>query len=155
MTDSAGVDASGSANASPAARPLDPQSARGRRAILLVESNPILRDYLQRLLRTGFPHANLIAVAGERDAYSRVARDPPDFILVNLRPGSGRAFSVIGRLRRMVAGAKLAVLSGLDLPEYREEALRCGAHHYLEKTSVRSEDIIGLLRAADGPDAAL
>lgn len=117
-------------------------------AILLVESNPMLRDYLQRLLRLRFPLVELSVAAGEREALHRVAERAPDLILVHVRAGQGRGFDLVRRLRRVVAGARVAVLSDQDLPEYRAEALRCGADHFLEKTALRSEDILDLVRAA-------
>lgn len=125
-----------------------------RRTILVVESNPLLREYLRRLLNSSFPHMDLALVADTREALARVTGHPPDFILVNLLPGGGRSFGAIRELRCRVADARLAVLSGHDLPEYREEAFRRGADHYLEKATVRSEDIVGLVRSAGGSGAS-
>lgn len=134
-------------------RPSEARAAGRGFAILLVESNPMLRDYLQRLFRAGLPFVELTAVPGEREALARVAAHPPDLILVHVRAGEGQGFDLIRRLRRMVASASVAILSDHVLPEYRDEAFRCGADHYLEKAAVRSEDILSLVRSAGGAGA--
>lgn len=152
MTGSTGTEGPGGGQGSEP-RPLGARAAGRCFTILVVESNPMLRDYLQHLFRAGFPLVELTAVAGEREALACVAAHPPDLILVHVRAGEGRGFDLIRRLRLMVAGARVAILSDHVLPEYREEAFRCGAHHYLEKTAVRSEDILGLVRSAGGSSA--
>ena len=131
-------------------RPSDPAAVPAGRAILVVESNALMRDYLQHRLRARFPRLSVVAVDSERDALFHIVSDPPQLIFVHVRPGDGRGFELLRRFRRVAPAAKVVFLSDCDWPEYREEALRCGADHYLEKGAVRIDDILALVRAADG-----
>ncbi len=124
--------------------------ARGRISILVVESNPLMRDCLQHLLRSRFALADVTAVDGERDALFYVLGGAPELIFVHVRPGDGHGFELIRAFRRAAPAAKLAFLSDYDWPEYREEALRSGADYYLGKNAVRIDDILGVVRAVAG-----
>jgi DNA-binding NarL/FixJ family response regulator len=130
-----------------------PATPRRRGAILVVESNPMLRDYLPRLLRSRFPLATIIAAESEHDALPRLHVGLPDVVFVHAPPGDGRGFELIRRLRQAAPSARIVFLSDCDEPEYREAALRCGADHYLEKGAARIDDLVGLVRTANGFDA--
>jgi len=124
------------------------QDDKRRFSALIVEKNPLLRDYLQRALRARFPYLDLSATDSEHEALRNIVAAQPDLVLTGVHLREGHGFDLVRGLRRMAVKAKIIVLSGYDLPEYRDEAHRCGADYCLDKAAVSIDDIAALVRWA-------
>lgn len=119
-----------------------------RFSVLIVEKSSLLRDYLQRALRARFPHLDLSTADGEQEAIRSVIAAQPDLVLTGVQLREGHGFDLVRGLRRMAVKSKIIVLSGHDLPEYRDEAHRCGADYCLDTGAVTIDDIAALVRWA-------
>jgi DNA-binding NarL/FixJ family response regulator len=115
--------------------------------ILIVEDHVQFRDALHRALQEHFPFIEY-EEAGDVHAAEQIAgRFRPDLIFVDIRlPGeSGLEFT--RRLKASCNAAKVIMLTGYDLPEYKREAKSCGADHYLVKGKCRHSDIVALVES--------
>jgi DNA-binding NarL/FixJ family response regulator len=124
-----------------------PEGKRGF-AILIVESSPPFRAYLKSALLNIFPWVAISTADSVREALLRIEAAPPDLILMGVHLRDGQGFELTRTLRRMSVRARVAFLSGYDLPEYRDEAYRSGADHFLSKGTLRLEEVAALVRAA-------
>jgi DNA-binding NarL/FixJ family response regulator len=122
-------------------------AGEARFAILIVEDNSVFREFLQRALHARFPRLALAAAGSLREALLRINAARPDLVFADVHLPDGRGFELARRIRQMSVDAKVVFLSGYDLPEYRAEAYRSGADHYLVKGRVSIDDIAALVNS--------
>jgi two-component system invasion response regulator UvrY len=117
--------------------------------ILLVDDHEIVRSGLRNLLTSALS-ARIVEAATGRDALSRLRRDRPDLVLLDLNlPGIGG----LELLRRMLLEdktARILVLSMHAEPLYARRALELGASGYLSKNTSAEELLMAVRRVADG-----
>jgi len=118
-----------------------------RFAILIVEDNPVFREFLQRALHARFPLLALSAAGSLREALLRLNAARTDLVFADVHLPDGRGFELARRIRQMSVDAKVVFLSGYDLPEYRVEAYRSGADQYLVKGRVSIDDIAAVVNS--------
>lgn len=114
-------------------------------AILIVEDNPAFREFLKNALQARFSFVALSTAGGIREALLRINAVRPDLVFVDVHLPDGRGFELARRIRAMSVDAKVVFVSGYDLPEYRIEAYRSGADHYLTKGKASIEEIAALV----------
>src|SRR5277367_5502865 len=117
--------------------------------ILLVDDHEIVRSGLRNLLTSALT-AQISEAATGRDALSRLRRDRPDIVLLDLNlPGIGG----LELLRRMLVedkAAKILVLSMHAEPLYVARAMELGARGYLSKNVSAEELLTAIRRTMDG-----
>jgi two-component system, OmpR family, response regulator len=104
--------------------------------VLLVEDSSLIAGRLAELIHR-LPDVDLIeTVATEEDAISRLAKDQPDALILDLHLRSGTGFGVLRALARSSSGQrpKVVILTNFSLPEYRREAELYGVAAFLDKS---------------------
>lgn len=103
--------------------------------VLLVEDSTMLALRIAEMIRR-LPDVDLIdTVDTESEALHRVRASGPDVVILDLHLRVGSGFGVLRTLAR--AGEprpKIIVLTGFDLPEYRNQAEAFGVEAYLNKS---------------------
>jgi CheY-like chemotaxis protein len=115
--------------------------------ILIVEDNPLLRENLYDSLRSHFPFAVLARANGVQDALATVDDMRPDVIFLDIRLPDGNGLELTRRLRATGSDASIVIFTSHDLPEYREEAHRNGASHFLVKGLADLSDIFDVVES--------
>lgn len=117
-----------------------------RPSILLVDDDPIFRERLQRALRER--GHDVRAAAGCREALEAAQRDPPEYVLLDLRMPDGSGLDLLRALLALDPATRVVVLTGYGSIATAVDAMRLGAHSYLPKPA----DADDILRAfADPP----
>jgi DNA-binding NarL/FixJ family response regulator len=116
--------------------------------ILIVEDNLFFAQALHDALRSRFDSAVVMKAGGLQEALARVHCEWPDVIFVDLSLPDGNGLQLIRRLRAAGVDAAVCMLTSHDVPEYREEALRSGADHFMVKGSTPIGDIYGAVESA-------
>ena len=116
--------------------------------ILIVEDNPLLRESLYGSLRARFPYARLAKANGVQEALAKVDAVGPLVIFIDVRLPDGNGLELTRRLRAAGSDALIVIFTSHDLPEYREEALRSGAEHFLVKGMASMSDIVAIVESA-------
>src|SRR5882724_2060189 len=100
----------------------EPMAAR----VLLADDDQAVREMLQIALeRDGF---EVVAVAGVRDALSRIAAESFDILISDLHmPHAGDGFTVVGAMRNTHPKAVTLVLSGYPFLDESLSAIRLQA----------------------------
>ena len=101
--------------------------------LLLVDDHTGYRRTVSGLLRSRFPEIQVEEAGDAVEALDKVARYSIDLVLMDIRlPGENGI-----ELTRVIKSAHLAtsvvILSGYDLPQYRQAAFRGGADCFLYK----------------------
>lgn len=112
--------------------------------ILIVESNALFSNALRDALQAHFPSAELAQADSVQAALAQVDSMRPDLIFLDIVLPDGNGLELTRRLRAEGSDAFIVIFTSHDLPEYRAEALRSGANHFLVKGSASLSDIFGV-----------
>lgn len=101
--------------------------------ILVVENDPMSQELSRRVLTAG--GYDVVCVQNAEDALSRVACDPPDLVLMDLRLPGIDGIQAAARMRkcRATASIPVVVLSADVLPDVIARAREAGCVEYLSK----------------------
>jgi len=100
---------------------------------MLVDDNVSLRATVRYELLSHFPSLRVVEASRGDEVFSALAIAPIDLILMDIRLGEENGLDLTRKIKSVFQDNAVLVLSGYDLPEYREEAVRCGANGFLTK----------------------
>ncbi len=117
--------------------------------ILIVEDNRIYRESLRDILDDEKFSSVIVEEAGDcREAMEKVDSFSPDFIFMDIKLPDGSGLELTKRIKIKCPQVRVAVLTSLGGPEYREAAARYGASHFLTKADATREEIQDLVNSA-------
>jgi len=120
-----------------------------RASLLIVDDDPALCDVLARALSSrGF--AVTVAHTAS-DALAAVARDPPEFAVVDLRLPDRSGLKLVSELHSADAHTRIVVLTGHASIPTAVEAIKLGATHYLTKPA-DADAVLAAFRRNGGDD---
>jgi DNA-binding NarL/FixJ family response regulator len=121
-----------------------------RRRILLVDSQPVVRERLAELIRTE-PD---LCVCGEADnaaaAVSCIRTIAPDLVVLELALADRHGLELLKGVHSQYKKLAVLVFSFYSEELYAERAIRAGARGYLEKNRPTAELIAAIRRVLDG-----
>jgi DNA-binding NarL/FixJ family response regulator len=122
--------------------------------VLIVDDHPVVRDGLRGVL-DGEPDMAVVGEAGHgAEALARVAGEPVDVVLMDLRMPTMGGVEAIGELRRVAPSVRVLVLTTFDSDRDVLPAIEAGATGYLLKDTPRDE-LLRAVRAAHRGEAVL
>lgn len=107
------------------------QGTQDRPHILVVDDEPLLREFLQETLRRS-GYAVELASNGD-EGLRRAPLDPPDVILLDIRLPGRDGLSLLPEFRVICPDAPVIMMTGHGTLESAVSALRLGAFDYLTK----------------------
>ena len=117
--------------------------------VLLVEDNPIFREVFKKNLELHFP-AMLITEAGNSDeALQKINETSPHLIFMDLRLPGMNGLQLTQKIKRDFPDIHIAILTGYDLPEYRQAAVQYGADRFFVKESLPWDEVKELLESIE------
>jgi DNA-binding NarL/FixJ family response regulator len=121
-----------------------------RRRVLIIEDHPVYAEGLSMILETRGPY-NVVGVAGNSNTALMLARQlEPQLILLDVELPGESGLNLIGTLTRICPESKVVILTGHSEEEVALQAVRLGAHGYLQK-DLQSAEIVSMLdRIANG-----
>ncbi len=117
--------------------------------ILLVEDNAVFRESFKESLSHRF-HSIVIdeAISGE-EALQKVNVNPPHLIFMDLRLPGMNGFEATQKIKAAFPKIRVAMVTGYDLPEYRQAATRYGAEAFFVKESIEWEEVEALVKSIE------
>src|SRR5438067_13409595 len=116
----------------------------GRRTVLLVDDDALLRSALARSLRgRGF---DVAAAASCEQAMMVARRMRPELAILDLRIGDESGVDVLCALREIVPSVRAVLMSGYGSIAWAVEAMRAGAVNFLSKP-FSVEELLAALEA--------
>lgn len=121
--------------------------------LLLVDDEPIIREGLAQMIRWQALELTLTASCGDAlTALDSMMDDMPDILLTDIRLPGVSGLELIGRAVSLHPMLQTIVLSGYDMFEYAQQAMKYGVMEYLLKPCSREELEEALRRACNAAD---
>jgi CheY-like chemotaxis protein len=118
-------------------------------SVLLVEDNRIFREAFKDNLRQHFPIISVVEAENAEKALQRIKGTPPDLIFMDIRLPGMNGLQLTQRIKREFPKIPIAILTGYDLPEYRQAAVEYGADRFFVKESLKWEEITALVKSIE------
>ncbi|MEZ6065548.1 MAG: response regulator [Planctomycetaceae bacterium] len=116
--------------------------------ILVVEDDRDEAEFLKKFLGEHGYEVQVARDAGQ--AHSAFIMNPPDFVLLDaILPNDVSGFEVCDRMKQSHAETPIVFLSGIELEDARDLALRVGADGYLLKPYDPNELLVMIRETAD------
>jgi DNA-binding NarL/FixJ family response regulator len=109
--------------------------------VLIVEDNLQFRLSLQGALQRRFPFIILEEAATGPEVVSKIVQMKLQVVFMDVRIPLGNGLELTQRIKRLWSDTTVVVLTSYDVPEYRYEAERCGADHFLVKGSASNAEL--------------
>ncbi len=125
--------------------------------ILIVDDHVGFRTALAQMLRREYPHSDVIEVGDREEALQRVAASPPDLAFIDVRLPGGSGLQLTQEIKAVHPPTAIVVLTGENLPEYRQAAAEHGASHYICKQDMSMDAVrvpVDAVLAAKAPQQA-
>ena len=117
--------------------------------VLLVEDNRIYRETFKDNLRQHFPVVSVSEAGNADEALQKIRGTPPDLIFMDIRLPGMNGLQLTQRVKKDFPKIPVVILTGYDLPEYREAAIQYGADGFFVKESLKWEEIEALVKSIE------
>jgi len=118
-------------------------------SVLLVEDNRIYRETFKDNLRQHFPVVSVSEAGNADEALQKIKGTPPDLIFIDIRLPGMNGLQLTQRIKKDFPKIPVVILTGYDLPEYREAAIQYGADGFFVKESLQWEKIEALVKSIE------
>ena len=116
--------------------------------IILVEDDDHFRLILRRLIEGRFPLTSIEEAREGNEAMEKIKAFHPDLIFMDIRLHKENGLVLTKKIKELYPQAQVIVLTGFDLPEYREAALESGASFFASKQKSSVKDILEFVDTA-------
>jgi DNA-binding NarL/FixJ family response regulator len=117
------------------------------RRILMVEDDRNFRQTLRKLLTSRFPDISLEEAGDGEEALEKIKGFLPDVIFMDIKLPGENGLSLTKKIKDAHPEITVVILTGHDLPEYKEAAFESGANHFASKHASSAKDILGLVES--------
>ena len=118
-------------------------------SILLIEDNTVFRESFKQSLHELFPHVVIAEASSGEEGLQKVNGHPPHLIFMDLRLPGMNGLQATRKIKSDFPNIHIAILTGYDVPEYKEAALKSGAEHFFVKESLDWEEVKGLVKSIE------
>jgi DNA-binding NarL/FixJ family response regulator len=118
--------------------------------MMLVEDNDKFRVHLEALLRSRFPSLIIEMAKDGKEALAKVRDFLPEIVFMDVRLPGQNGLKVTKEIKTNYPNTTVIILTGYDLPEYRQAAFDSGAAHFLSKETSTSQEIFQVVESLMG-----
>ncbi len=115
-------------------------------SVLLVEDNEVYRKALREKLCEHFPSMVIDEAVNSEEALQKINVTLPHLIFMDMRLPGMNGLQLTQKIKRDFPNVRIAIVTGYDLPEYREAALQSGADGLFVKESLKWDEIEALVK---------
>jgi DNA-binding NarL/FixJ family response regulator len=115
--------------------------------VLLVEDNRIYREAFKQSLCQHFPSFTVEEAGNGEEALQRITGISPHLIFIDIRLLGMNGLELTQRIKKDLPNIPIAILTGYDLPEYRQAAVQYGADGFFVKDSLKWDEIEALVKS--------
>ncbi len=112
---------------------------------LIVEDHDPFRQALLEGLRARFPAMIFAEASTGQQVLPRVETFAPDLVFMDIKLPGENGLSLTQKIKARYPEILIIILTGYDMPEYRQAAYERGANDFLVKGSITNEEILDLV----------
>jgi YesN/AraC family two-component response regulator len=117
--------------------------------VLLVEDNGAYRKAFKENLSEHFPTLLIDEAENGDEALQKINEAPPHLIFMDIRLPGVNGLQLTRRIKRDFPNIRIAMLTGYDVPEYRQAALQYGADGFFSKEFLKWDEIETLVESIE------
>lgn len=114
--------------------------------VLIVEDNTLFRQLFKETLHNRFPSVEIYEAIDGEEALLQVEIFRPNLIFMDIRLPGENGLELTRKIKTLYPNIIVIILTGYDLPEYREASSRY-ADHFFSKDSSTTENIFTLVES--------
>ena len=118
----------------------------GSLRVLIVEDNTLFRQLFKETLRNRFPSVEIYEAIDGEEALLQVETFRPNLIFMDIRLPGENGLELTRKIKTLYPTMIVIILTGYDLPAYREASSRY-ADHFFSKDSSVPENIFTLIES--------
>ena len=120
--------------------------------ILVVEDNRIFREAFKEKLIRRFPDLKMEEAVSGEEALQNLEREPADLVITDMHLPGMNGFNLSRNIKKVFPNITVVIVTGYDLPEYREAARQFGADAFWGKETLEWEEVEQLIaKIEQGP----
>jgi two-component system response regulator YesN len=108
---------------------------------LIVYENRIFRETLRAELLNHLPYISIHEAINGQEAIEKIHLLPPSLIFMDICLPGMNGLQLAQKIKKTYPSIRVAILTGHNLPEYQEAAIKSGADIFLIKDTVKWEEI--------------
>jgi len=113
---------------------------------LIVEDSDTFREMIKEILHSHFPAMKFEEEPDGRELFSKMEAFHPDIVFMDIRLPGENGLELTKKIKMNHPEITVVILSGYDLPEYRQAALQSKADHFVSKDS-KTSDFVALVES--------
>ena len=117
--------------------------------VLLVEDNRTYREAFKENLREHFPSVLIDEAENGNEAIKKINAAPPHLIFMDIRLPGMNGLQLTQKIKRDFPNIHIVMLTGYDVPEYRQAAVQYGADGFFVKESLKWDKIAAFIDSID------
>jgi len=121
--------------------------------VLLVEDSRNYRRVFKDNLCELFPSMIVDEAENGEEALQKINAAPPHLIFMDIRLPGANGLQLAQKIKKDFPKIRIAMLTGYDVPEYREAAVQYGADGFFVKDSVAWDEIRALVKGLKNDDS--
>lgn len=118
-------------------------------SVLLVEDNRVFRKAFKENLKLHFPSLLIEEEENSDDALRKINEAQPRLIFMDLRLPGMNGLQLTQKIKRDFPDVHVAIMTGYDLPEYRQASVQYGADHFFVKESLPWDEVKSLVESLE------
>ena len=83
------------------------------------------------------------------EALQKINATPPHLVFIDMRLPGMNGLQLTQRIKRDFPNIRVAIVTGYDLPEYRQAAIQNGADRFFVKESLKWDEIEALVKSIE------
>ena len=115
--------------------------------VLLVEDNHTFREAFKQSLCEHFPSMAIEEAATGEEALQKVKETSPHLIFMDIRLRGMNGLQLTQKIKRDFPNIHIAILTGYDLPEYRQAAVQYGADVFFVKEALKWDEVAEFVKS--------
>jgi two-component system response regulator DegU len=113
---------------------------------LIVEDNVTFRKMIKEMLHSRFPMMKIEEEPDGNELFSKMDALHPDIVFMDIRLPGENGLELTKKIKMIYPDVTVVILTGYDLPEYRQAALQSKADHFISKDS-QTSDFLALVES--------
>ena len=118
--------------------------------VLLVEDNHIFREAFRESLSENFPPMAIDEVGNSEEALQKITVTPPHLIFTDIRLPGISGLQLTQMIKKEFPNIRIAIVTGYDLPEYRQAAVQYGAEGFFVKEALQWDQVEAFIKSIPG-----